>query len=73
MIIFCNSVKTVDYLGSYIIDNDLDASYLHGQMAQDDRDSIMKEFRSGSSRILITTSIFARGVFIPNVDCIINF
>jgi len=33
----------------------------------------MKEFRSGSSRVLITTDILARGIDVQQVSLVINF
>jgi hypothetical protein len=33
----------------------------HGDMDQKGRELIMREFRSGSSRVLITTDLLARG------------
>jgi superfamily II DNA/RNA helicase len=37
-------------------------SLMHGDMPQTDRDCIMKEFRLGISRVLITTDLLARGI-----------
>jgi ATP-dependent RNA helicase len=37
-------------------------SAMHGEMTQKERDAIMQEFRSGESRVLITTDIWARGI-----------
>ena len=42
-------------------------------MEQKDRDIIMKEFRSGSSRVLITTDLLARGIDIQQVSLVINY
>lgn len=42
-------------------------SSLHGDMEQQDRDVIMREFRSGSSRVLITTDLLARGIDVQQV------
>lgn len=42
-------------------------------MSQADRDVVMKEFRSGSTRILITTDILARGIDVQQVSIVINF
>lgn len=36
-------------------------SSMHGDMKQEERDAIMKEFRSGDTRVLITTDVWARG------------
>jgi translation initiation factor 4A len=42
-------------------------------MEQAQRDLIMKEFRSGSSRILITTDLLARGIDVQQVSLVINY
>lgn len=48
---------------------------MHGDMPQKERDAIMKEFRSGKSRVLITTDVWARGIDVQQVtkNCIIFF
>lgn len=35
---------------------------MHGDMPQKERDAIMAEFRSGTTRVLITTDVWARGL-----------
>uniref|UniRef100_A0A183BTB0 RNA helicase n=1 Tax=Globodera pallida TaxID=36090 RepID=A0A183BTB0_GLOPA len=45
----------------------------HGEMEQGDRDVIMREFRSGSSRVLITTDLLARGIDVQQVSVVINY
>ena len=42
-------------------------------MNQDDRDLIMREFRSGSSRVLITTDLLARGIDVQLVSLVVNY
>ncbi|KAG1111672.1 hypothetical protein G6F42_014953 [Rhizopus arrhizus] len=42
-------------------------------MDQAQRDVIMKEFRSGSSRVLITTDLLARGIDVQQVSLVINY
>jgi translation initiation factor 4A len=46
---------------------------MHGDMDQKDREIIMKEFRSGSSRVLITTDLLARGIDVQQVSLVINY
>ena len=46
---------------------------MHGDMEQKEREIIMKEFRSGSSRVLITTDLLARGIDVQQVSLVINF
>ena len=47
--------------------------FQHGDMDQKDREIIMKEFRSGSSRVLITTDLLARGIDVQQVSLVINY
>jgi len=42
-------------------------------MDQKEREVIMKEFRSGSSRVLITTDLLARGIDVQQVSLVINY
>lgn len=42
-------------------------------MPQQEREMIMKEFRSGSSRVLITTDLLARGIDVQQVSMVINY
>ena len=42
-------------------------------MNQKERDVIMREFRSGSSRVLITTDLLSRGIDVQQVSLVINY
>jgi hypothetical protein len=42
-------------------------SATHGDMDQNTRDDIMREFRSGASRVLITTDRLARSIDVQQV------
>ena len=42
-------------------------------MEMSERVNVMKEFRSGSSRILISTDLLGRGIDIQQVNLIINY
>jgi translation initiation factor 4A len=44
-----------------------------GDMEQSAREVIMKEFRSGSSRVLIATDLLARGIDVQQVSLVINY
>ena len=46
---------------------------MHGEMQQNEREVIMKEFRSGSSRVLIATDLLARGIDVQQVSLVINY
>ncbi|XP_031624211.1 eukaryotic initiation factor 4A-like isoform X2 [Contarinia nasturtii] len=72
-VIFCNTRRKVDYLTEEMSANNFTVSALHGDMDQRERDLIMKQFRSGSSRVLITTDLLARGIDVQQVSLVINY
>ncbi|HXA02272.1 MAG TPA: DEAD/DEAH box helicase [Cytophagaceae bacterium] len=46
---------------------------MHGGKEQEDRLSVLKDFKSGEVKVLIATDISARGIDIPNVEYVINY
>lgn len=72
-IIYCNTRKRVDALTQSMHDRLFTVSSMHGEMDQKDRDIIMREFRSGSSRVLVTTDLLARGIDVQQVSLVINY
>ncbi|KAH9304208.1 hypothetical protein KI387_008612, partial [Taxus chinensis] len=59
-VIFINTRRKVDWLKDQMRARGHTVSATHGDMDQNTRDIIMREFRSGSSRVLITTDLLAR-------------
>jgi len=72
-IIYCNTRRKVDWLTDKMGQRDFTVSSMHGDMTGQDRELIMKEFRSGSSRVLITTDLLARGIDVQQVSLVINY
>ncbi|WVN89590.1 ATP-dependent RNA helicase eIF4A [Cryptococcus depauperatus CBS 7841] len=72
-VIFCSTRRKVDWLTEKLGDRQFTVSAMHGDMKQEGRELIMKEFRSGSSRVLITTDLLARGIDVQQVSLVINY
>lgn len=72
-IIYCNTRRKVDWLTDEMRKRDHAVSATHGDMEQRERELIMKEFRSGSTRVLITTDLLARGIDVQQVSLVINY
>ncbi|OJT12530.1 ATP-dependent RNA helicase FAL1 [Trametes pubescens] len=72
-VIFCNTRRKVDWLTEKMRSANFTVSSMHGEMAQKERDAIMAEFRSGTSRVLITTDVWARGIDVQQVSLVINY
>ncbi|KAJ3348061.1 RNA helicase [Entophlyctis luteolus] len=72
-VIFCNTRRKVDWLTEKMREANFTVSSMHGEMPQKERDSIMQEFRQGTSRVLITTDVWARGIDVQQVSLVINY
>jgi superfamily II DNA/RNA helicase len=42
-------------------------------MTQEQRDEVVKEFRDGKTRLLLTTDLLSRGIDIPQVNMVVNY
>lgn len=72
-IIYCNTRRKVDYVAAEMSKRDFTVSTMHAELDQKERDLIMREFRSGSSRVLISTDLLARGIDVQQVSLVINY
>jgi len=72
-VIFCNSRRKVDWLTEKLRENDFIVSATHGDLSFTDRKNILREFRTGSSRVLISTDLLARGIDVHGVSLVINY
>lgn len=71
-VIFVNSRRRVDWLADQMNKRQFTVSATHGDMSQKDREVVLSEFRTGSSRVLITTDLLARGIDVQQVNvCIL--
>merc|ERR1712083_975607 len=52
---------------------DFTVSVIHADLNQDERSLVMREFRSESSQVLISTDLLARGIDVQQVSLVINY
>ena len=73
-IIFCNSIKIIDRLNEALNEEGHTTySIIHGRMNIDQRNDIMKKFKIGKIKILISTDMLSRGIDISGVYLIVNY
>ncbi len=72
-IIFCRTRTEVDELTETLGTRGYRAEAMHGGFSQEQRDRVMRRFRSGAAELLIATDVAARGLDIENVSHVINF
>jgi len=72
-IIYCKTRSKVDWLTKKMTEKMFTVSSMHGDMDQNQRELVMREFRSGATRVLITTDLLARGIDVQQVSLVINY
>lgn len=72
-LVFCRTRTEVDELTDMLRGRGYQAEAIHGGLSQEQRDRVMKVFRSGKADLLIATDVAARGLDIPRVSHVINY
>ena len=72
-LVFCNTKRMVDELAQELNSRGYLAEGLHGDMKQQSRDRVMKNFRTGKTEILIATDVAARGIDVDDVEAVFNY
>ena len=72
-VVFCNHRESVERTSNWLKEQTITNVFYHGAMEQQERDSALFKFRSGTSNILITTDLAARGLDIPNIRYIVHY
>jgi translation initiation factor 4A len=72
-VIFANTRRKVDWIAEQLNNNNHTVSSMHAEMLKGDREKVMATFKSGSSRVLVTTDLVARGIDVHHVNIVINF
>jgi len=73
MLIFTATKSDCDRLSALLRANNVDASALHGDMAQSARNKAMDDFKRTISKVLVATDIASRGLDIKHVSHVVNF
>jgi len=72
-IIFANTQQRVQQLTNRLQENDFSAQALYGDLSQNKREQLMKQFRNIKFQFLVATDIAARGLDVEGVTHVINF
>lgn len=72
-IVFCNHRESVERTSALLKEKDILNVYYHGAMEQQERDAALCKFRNGTSNVLVTTDLAARGLDIAHIRYIIHY
>jgi superfamily II DNA/RNA helicase len=72
-VVFCNHRDSVERVSDFLKEKSIVNVFYHGALEQPERDSALAKFRNGSSDVLVTTDLAARGLDVPNIRYIIHY
>ncbi|CAG7891035.1 unnamed protein product [Brassica rapa] len=72
VIIFCSTKRMCDQLTRNIT-RQFGAAAIHGDKSQPERDSVLNQFRSGRTPVLVATDVAARGLDVKDIRAVINY
>merc|ERR1711988_313793 len=73
VVVFCSTIERVIFLDNYMKERNHTVDSIHGNMSQEERQTAMGKFRLGTSKILISTDLIARGIDVQQVSIVFNF
>jgi ATP-dependent RNA helicase DDX3X len=72
-IIFVNNKRVADELDDYLFHNNLPCTSMHADRTQREREDSMRAFRNGTTPLMVTTGLAARGIDVKNIKYVINY
>jgi len=72
-IVFCRMKREVDRITEHLQALGFNASGLHGDLEQIDREKVIKAYRRGETKIMVATDVAARGLDVKDVTHVFNF
>jgi len=72
-LIYVNKRQKAEWLVKQLSSHGFTLEYIHGDMEVGERKKRMEDFRSGQTRVLISTDLLARGIDVQQVSLVINY
>ncbi|MDO4497501.1 MAG: helicase-related protein, partial [Bacteroidales bacterium] len=72
-IIFCRTKADTQEIAKNLMDEGYNADALHGDLSQEQRDLVMRKFRSRHLQLLVATDVAARGLDVDDLTHVINY
>jgi superfamily II DNA/RNA helicase len=72
-IVFCRTKRGAEKLAKKLHADGIECREIHGNLAQNKRDRVMKSFRTGKFDVLVATDLASRGIDVADISHIINF
>ncbi|RBW41383.1 ATP-dependent RNA helicase SrmB [Psychromonas sp. B3M02] len=73
MIVFVKTRDRLAQLVAQLAELNIRCNYLRGEMDQEKRNLSLRQFKEGTTNILIATDVAARGIDVPDITHVINY
>jgi ATP-dependent RNA helicase DeaD len=71
-VIFCRTKVDTQRIAEHLIKDGYNADSLHGDLTQQQRDRVMRNFKSKALQLLVATDVAARGIDVNNITHVIH-
>ncbi|XP_056451093.1 probable ATP-dependent RNA helicase DDX4 isoform X2 [Gadus chalcogrammus] len=71
--VFVETKRQADFIASFLCQENVATTSIHGDREQREREQALGDFRSGKCPVLVATSVAARGLDIKDVQHVVNF
>ena len=72
-IVFCRTKRGAEKLAKKLHADGIECREIHGNLAQNKRERVMKSFRGGKFDVLVATDLASRGIDVADISHIINY
>ncbi len=72
-VIFCRTRRETQEVSTWLIRDHYSAEAIHGDLNQNQRDSVMDKFRKKQIQLLVATDVAARGIDVSDLTHVINY
>ena len=73
MMVFCRTKRKVDYLTRKLKRDEYNVEGIHGDIGQNKRERVIKDFAGDKLQVLIASDVASRGLDIDGVDVVVNY
>ena len=71
--VFCRTKRDTQRVAENLIESGYNAAAIHGDLSQNQRDTVMNSFRKKQIQLLVATDVAARGIDVDNITHVINY
>ncbi len=72
-IVFCRTKRGAERVAKRLHADGIECREIHGNLAQNKRERVMKSFRGGKFDVLVATDLASRGIDVADISHIINY